>query len=158
MYNVTLITLSTRASNSEYEDSAGAFLLSLLNSEGYEVADYHLINDDYDKLLNLINTNTTNKVNLIITCGGTGLTKDDITIDVIEKIMDYEVRGITNAIHDFNLKISTNTIFSRALAAVKDESLIITFPGSFKAISEIGPYIIPLLKHGIDHLTNKKIH
>ncbi|MDF9867505.1 molybdenum cofactor synthesis domain-containing protein [Bacilli bacterium PM5-3] len=113
-----------------------------------------MIDDNKEKLEELINKEK--KISdLIITTGGTGLTSDDISVDVVEKIMDYEIRGMSIALHNFNLQQSLNTIFSRALVAALENTMIITLPGSLKAVSEIMPYFINYLPHGLSHLENR---
>lgn len=157
MYKAAIITLSDRAFQGIYDDKSGEFLKSYLTDNNFEVVSYVVIDDDRIKLEDEL-AKIGNKVDLIITTGGTGLTTSDITIDVVEKIIDYEIRGMSIALHNLNLSKSPGAMFSRALCGVIGRTMLITLPGSLKAVTEIMEYFTPHLNHGLDHLNNKSIH
>ena len=153
-YKVCVISLSTRAFNGIYEDKSGKYLVDFLKGYDFEMS-YHLISDDALKLEELL-IEESEKVDVIITTGGTGITEDDITVGVVEKIMDYEIRGMSIALHQFNLQVSPGNMFSRALSAIYNRTIVLTLPGSYKAANEIMPYFIDYLNHGLKHLKNQK--
>ncbi|MGL4382289.1 MAG: MogA/MoaB family molybdenum cofactor biosynthesis protein [Bacilli bacterium] len=157
MYKVAIITLSDRAYNQEYADESGPIIKDIVMMNDYQVVESLIIPDDYDRLLYELER-ITPLVDLIITTGGTGLTPRDITVDAVEDFLDYEVRGMSIALHQFNLSKATGAMFSRALCAVKAHTLIMTLPGSKRAVKEIMEYFIPHLDHGLDHLLNITRH
>lgn len=53
-YKVSVITLSTRATNGVYEDKSGKYLVAFLKDNNLDVVSYHLISDDANKLEKLI--------------------------------------------------------------------------------------------------------
>ncbi len=152
----SVITLSDRASKNIYEDASGKHIQSVLDLE-FELDQYHLIADDACELKSLI-TKISSTSDLIITTGGTGLCSRDITVQVVEELMDYEVRGISAAIHQYSLNKKSSAMFSRALGAVYNKTLIITLPGSLKAVSELVEYLKPNLEHGLRHLLDQAVH
>lgn len=157
MYKVMIITLSDRAAQGIYEDKSGRYLCEYMIKNDFKLHNYQVIPDVKQKLNDLILQNY-QACDLIITTGGTGLTSSDITVDVIEELMDYEIRGMSTAMHNLNLSKSAGAMFSRGLCAVKDKCLIMSFPGSLKAVSELSEYFVPHLKHGLDHLNDVSVH
>ncbi len=154
MYSV--ITLIDRASENIYEDTSGKHIQNELN-EIFDLDEYHLIKDEAEQLKSLI-IKLSKTSDLIITTGGTGLSSRDISVGVVENLMDFEVRGISTAIHMYSLDKSSGAMFSRALGAVYNRTLIITLPGSLKAVTELTSYLKPNLEHGLKHLLNQKVH
>lgn len=152
----SVITLSDRASENVYEDTSGKHIQTEL-SEIFELDEYHLIKDETEELKSLI-LKLSNTSDLIITTGGTGLSSRDISVSVVEELMDFEVRGISTAIHKYSLEKSSGTMFSRALGAVYNKTLIITLPGSLKAVTELIEYLKPNLEHGLKHLLDQNVH
>jgi len=157
MYKVAIITLSDRASSGVYEDKSGKHLAEKFTKAGYDIVLRKIIPDDEAALKSLLE-DATNLVDLVVTTGGTGLSSRDITVKVIEEMMDYEVRGMSVALHKYSLEKALGAMFSRALCAVIKKTLIITMPGSLKAVKELSEFFIPHLKHGLDHLNNIDVH
>ena len=157
MYKVAIITLSDRAVAGVYEDKSGAYLYEAFEKAGYDIVMRELIPDDEALLKNLLN-DANRLADLIITTGGTGLSSKDLTARVIEELMDYEVRGMSIALHQYSLEKSKGAMFSRALCAVIQKTLVVTMPGSLKAVKELSELFIPHLKHGLDHLNNVDVH
>ena len=157
MYKIAIITLSDRASQGVYADKSGEYLKTAFESAGYDVTSRKIIPDDEILLTSLLEE-TANSVDLIVTTGGTGLSSRDITVKVVEKLMDYEVRGMSTAFHQYSLEKSKGAMFSRGLCAVIKKTLVITMPGSLKAVKELSDLFIPHLKHGLDHLNDESVH
>jgi len=157
MYKVAIITLSDRAASGVYEDKSGEYLSETFAKAGYDIVMRKIIPDDEALLKNLLDE-AVHLADLIITTGGTGLSSRDITVTAVEALMDYEVRGMSAALHQYSLEKSKGAMFSRALCAVIKKTLVITMPGSLKAVKELSELFIPHLKHGLDHLNNVDVH
>jgi len=157
MYKVAIITLSDRAAAGIYEDKSGEYLSGTFKGAGFEIVMHKIIPDDEVILKNIIDE-AVDLVDLIITTGGTGLSSRDITVKVVEELMDYEVKGMSVALHQYSLEKGRGAMFSRALCAIIKKTLVITMPGSLKAVKELSEIFIPHLKHGLDHLNNVDVH
>jgi len=157
MYKVAIITLSDRAASGIYEDKSGEYLFETFKNAGYDIVMRKIIPDE-EALLSSHLEEAAHLVDLIITTGGTGLSSRDITVKVVETLMDYEVRGMSVALHQSSLEKSKGAMFSRALCAVLHKTLVITMPGSLKAVKELSDVFIPHIKHGLDHLNNVDVH
>lgn len=92
-------------------------------------------------------------VDLIITSGGTGLSKDDCTPEATLDIIDRQVPGIPEAMRAYSMRFTKRAMLTRAAAGVRNETLIINLPGSPKGAKECLEYILPELVHGVEILT-----
>lgn len=73
---------------------------------------------------------------IVLTCGGTGLSPKDVTPEATQKVCQRNVSGIAEAMRAYGLKITPNAALSRALCMQRGTCLVINFPGSEKAAKE----------------------
>lgn len=92
------------------------------------------------------------KVNLLLISGGTGFAVRDVTPEALSPLLDKYTPGISEAIRTYSMTITKKAMLSRAISGIRKETLIITLPGSPKAVEESLVYIIEPLKHGLDIL------
>lgn len=90
------------------------------------------------------------KVDLVLTSGGTGFSKRDVTVEATFEVIEKETKGISEAMRIHSLSITKKAMLSRATSGIRGETLIINLPGSPKAVSEILEYIIEPVKHGLE--------
>lgn len=152
IYNVLVITLSDRASVGEYEDRSGPAIVELLNTffkksgVRYQI-NKELIPDSSDKLAHILTEAKENKIDIVITTGGTGIGKRDITVETVQKMLDKEIPGVMEMIRMKYGAEKPNALLSRGVAGVMDESLVYTLPGSLKAVNEYMNEILKTLQH-----------
>lgn len=148
---ILIVTLSDRASKGEYEDLSGPQIKQHLekyfeNSNWEYDIDSKIIADDDNQLMELLLTSK-DECNIIFTTGGTGIGPRDITVDVVEAMLDKEVPGIMEIIRVKYGLIKPNAALSRGVAGVIGNSLIYTLPGSVKAVNEYMTEILATLEH-----------
>jgi len=152
IYKAIVITLSDRASAGEYEDKSGPKIVEILEpyfkklNIRFEI-ESKIIPDNKESLIELIKKSTQNKYDVIITTGGTGIGKRDITVDTVQPMLDKEVPGIMEMIRLKYGVEKPNALLSRGVAGVIDDSLIYTLPGSVKAVQEYMTEILKTLNH-----------
>jgi len=156
-FSAAVVTLSDKGFASERLDLSGEMIAKLLYDYGYEVKEQHLLPDDYDKIVEALTELCDNRsIDLIITTGGTGFSKRDITPEATLAVSQRIAPGISEALRAFSLNITPNAMFSRGVSVIRGNTLIINLPGSPKAVKECLEYLLPYLNHGLDIL--KKIY
>jgi molybdenum cofactor synthesis domain-containing protein len=94
-------------------------------------------------------------VNLLLTTGGTGFSKRDITPEATKAVIEREALGIVEAIRFYSLQITKRAMLSRATSGIRKNTLIINLPGSPKACKEALDFVLDDVKHGIEILLGK---
>jgi molybdenum cofactor synthesis domain-containing protein len=151
MFRAAILTLSDKGSRGERVDESGRILREILEQARIEVFQYEVIADDRDILKDRL-INLSERVDLIVTNGGTGLSPRDITPDVTLEIIDREVPGIAEAMRFEGLKKTTRSMLSRAVAGTRGECLIINLPGSPGAVREGIGAVLDVIPHAIEKL------
>lgn len=144
-----VIVVSDSVSRRKRHDRSGKLAIERLKSDGFEVLDYRVIPDDLGKIKSsLINACDTLKVDLALTCGGTGLGPRDTTPEATRNVLEKEVTGISDALRMYGQKRTPLSMLSRGVAGVRGKTIIVNLPGSAKAVSESLDALIPGILHG----------
>ncbi|MCM0647007.1 MogA/MoaB family molybdenum cofactor biosynthesis protein [Clostridium swellfunianum] len=156
MFTVGIITASDKGSRGEREDKSGLVIREMVEACGYEVKRYVMLPDEQDELeKEMIYQSDELKVNLILTTGGTGFSKRDVTPEATLNIITREASGIAEAIRWYSLQITPRAMLSRAVSGIRGETLIVNLPGSPKAVKEALEFILDTVGHGIEILLNR---
>lgn len=149
---VGIITSSDKGYAGEREDLSGPKIASIMTEHGYEVEKYVILPDEKQMLADEMIAMSDAGIPLILTTGGTGFAKRDVTPEATKMVIEKEANGIPMAILNYSLTITDRAMLSRATAGIRKDSLIINLPGSPKAVEEALLYILPSLKHGLEIL------
>jgi len=153
MIKVGILTISDKGSRGEREDLSGKVIEEVVKKIKGEVKYYQIIPDEKDIIQEeLIKAVDKFHLDLILTTGGTGLAKRDVTPDATLAIIEKEVPGISEIIRSESFKKTNRAILSRGVAGIRKESLIINLPGSPKGVRESLEIILEALPHGIEIL------
>jgi molybdenum cofactor synthesis domain-containing protein len=151
MITVAILTLSDKGSRGEREDTSGPAIKDIITTVNGRVDYYEIIPDEKDLIKEKL-IGYSNKVDLILTTGGTGLSPRDVTPDATLDVIERPVPGIVEAIRAEGFKKTDRALLSRAVAGVLGNSLIINLPGSPKAIRESLEIIKGVLPHAIEKI------
>lgn len=136
---IGLISISDRASLGVYEDKGIPALTDWLKKAIIGDFDIHhaLIADDQTTIEQTLK-HFADKLGcqLILTTGGTGPTKRDVTPEATLAIADKEMYGFGEQMRQVSLHFVPTAILSRQVAVVRNDCLIINLPGQPKAIKE----------------------
>lgn len=159
MFNVAIITLSDKGSKGQREDITGEKLTSFINNEkDYEVKYYNMIPDDKDMLKEeIIKLCDSNNIDLILTNGGTGFSKRDITPEATKEVIEREIPGISEYIRMKSSEIVKRAILSRGISGIRKNTVIINLPGSPKGAIESIEFVIDVIGHGIEILKGEAV-
>lgn len=154
-YKIAIITASDKGSRGEREDKSGQVIKEKVSSLG-EVVNYAIVPDEKAELKEMMmEFADKNKVDLILTTGGTGLSPRDNTPEATLDIIDKIVPGIPEAIRSESYKITPKAMLSRGVAGIRKKTLIINLPGSPKAVAECLDVVLPVLDHGLEILSGQ---
>ena len=155
-FSVGIITVSDKGSKGERTDASGPVIEEILKPIGGRMEKYVVVPDEIQDIKEAIIYMSDNLgLNLILTTGGTGFSKRDITPEATLGVIERLVPGIPEAMRANSLQITPKAMLSRAQAGIRKKSLVINLPGSPKGARENLEAIIPALKHGIEILTGQ---
>ncbi len=156
-YTAAVITLSDKGYAGEREDRSGPTVREMLLEDGYEVVETLILPDEQEMLeYELKRLADSRQVHLILTTGGTGFSKRDITPEATIAVCDRMARGIAEAIRAYSMTITKRAMLSRGESGIRKGTLIVNLPGSPKAVKEALEYILPELKHGLGILSGRE--
>lgn len=150
MFKTGILIMSDKGSRGEREDLSGPQIQSLLGKD-YHIDYYEIVPDEQylieKKLIYLCDEL---KLDLVLTSGGTGFSRRDVTPDATLAVIDKATPGIPEAIRYFGLQKTPKAALSRAAAGIRGNTLIINLPGSVKGVRESLEAILPALGHGLE--------
>ena len=153
MFTVGIITSSDKGYRGEREDKSGQVIEEIVSQNGFKVIKKVVLPDEKDLLeKEMINMCDNLNVNLLLTTGGTGFSKRDITPEATKSVIEREALGIVEAIRFYSLQITKRAMLSSATSGIRKNTLIINLPGSPKACKEALDFVLDDVKHGIEVL------
>ncbi|PUU90121.1 MULTISPECIES: MogA/MoaB family molybdenum cofactor biosynthesis protein [Halanaerobium] len=145
-----VLTISDKGSRGERKDLSGPIIKEMMEKIGAVIVYEDIIADEKAEIKKaLIEISDQKQADLILTTGGTGFAKRDITPEATLEVIEKEVPGIPEKIRADTLARTPQAALSRARAGIRKESLIINFPGSPKAVRECLDAVIEIIPHGV---------
>lgn len=153
-FRAGVLTISDKASRGQRVDESGDIAVSLLEKNGFSVSCRATVPDIAGDIeTRLIDWVDRKGIALIVTSGGTGLSPTDVTPQAMEKVIDYQVPGMAEAMRAASLKKTTHAMLSRAIAGIRGRTLIINLPGSPGGVRDNLTVVLPALKHALEKLS-----
>ncbi len=147
---IAVVTVSTRCSRGQAEDTSGPALCGLLKQRGYGIVRYSVVGDDRAAIgKELIDLSDRTDAAVVFTLGGTGLAPDDVTPEATEDVIERRIPGIPEALRAAGLMITPRAMLSRGTAGIRNNTIIINMPGSEKAVTENAGTIFPVIEHAV---------
>jgi molybdopterin adenylyltransferase len=151
-YRAVIITISDKGSCGERVDTSGPGLRDMLKDE-FEVGEIVIIPDEVDIIARTIKQQVDDLgIDLVITNGGTGLSKRDVTPEATRMVLEKDLPGFAEVMRAESYKITPTAVISRAVCGIRKESIIINLPGSPKAATECLGFIKDALPHALEKL------
>ncbi len=133
------------------QDTAGAALEALITENPtWTVVSHVVVKDDRESLgAAIVTACDESGANIVLTCGGTGLSLRDVTPEATMDVCDRNVPGIAEAIRAGSMQKTKRAMLSRALCMQRGPVLVINFPGSEKAARECWEVVADQLDHAM---------
>lgn len=145
--NIALLTVTdTRTIDN---DKSGGILVNKIKEADHNLIDRKICKDNKKDIVKILNEWLQNdKIDVIITTGGTGLTGRDITPEALDEIAEKHIPGFGEIFRNLSLKtVGTSAIQSRACAVLSNGKYIFALPGSSGGVTDAWDGI---LKHQLD--------
>ena len=142
-------------------DIAGAALEELISAQGWSCAGRVVVSDERSEIAAAIikaaeaTDEKGRKTDIVLTCGGTGLSLRDVTPEATRDACEREVAGIAEAMREYSRTKTPLAALSRAVVMQRGRVLVVNLPGSEKAARENWEPLIPLLPHAISMMAGQ---
>ncbi|WP_283170087.1 MogA/MoaB family molybdenum cofactor biosynthesis protein [Curtanaerobium respiraculi] len=138
------------------EDSAGAALEDLIRELGWKVIDRTIVPDRINDIgAAIVRATDELDADVVLTCGGSGLSLRDVTPEATQLVCQRNVPGIVEAMRAYSFAITPNAALSRAVCMQRDHHLVVNLPGSEKAARENWEGLKPMLPHAISMMAGE---
>jgi len=157
MRKAAVITVSDSCYNGQREDISGPTVVARLKLMDFEVISSEIVADDVLAIRGAI-LRRCNDAALIVTTGGTGLSKRDVTPEATREVCERIVEGMAEYMRAACSRFTPNAALSRAVCGTRGFTLIVNLPGSPSGASESLDALKQLIPHALDLLAGDTAH
>jgi molybdenum cofactor biosynthesis protein B len=148
---VRIAVLTVSDTRTHETDTGGALVKTLAEAKGIEVAGYRIVKDDLEEISGVLSEWLEDRnLDAIISTGGTGIAKRDVSIEAIEPHFEKDIPGFGELFRflSFTEDIGTRALLSRASAGVAKDKAVFVLPGSRGAVKlAMERLILPEIRH-----------
>lgn len=145
---VALVMASTEIKTGHREDKVSEWCLNFLKEKKCHIHSHSLVGSDVGAIQTELNRLVGLKVPFVFVIGGTGIGQNDHTHQAIVEMIDTKLDGISQAIRDYSYQRTPISFLSRLVAGIKDETFIVSIPGSQNGAKEALNAIVPAVFKG----------
>ncbi len=157
IFSVGVLTISDKGSSGEREDQSGQLLHRLAEQLPGKVVCYEIVPDERERIIEKLLLFCDQKhLHLIVTTGGTGPSPRDVTPEATQAVIKRPLPGMAEAVRMIGYQKNPMAMLSRGLTGIRDDTLIINFPGSPKAVAEGWEILLPVLPHCMEKMLGDK--
>ncbi|KLO08507.1 molybdenum cofactor synthesis domain protein [Schizopora paradoxa] len=136
-FRVAVLTVSDTASKDARADKSGPLIRDLIQPHSFVVADSRIVPDNESVVKAVVATwCSSGNIDWIITTGGTGFGEHDRTPEAIKALLEREAPGLVHLLLSSSISHTPLAALSRPVAGSIGRTLVVTLPGSTKAVRE----------------------
>ncbi|MDE0310468.1 MAG: molybdenum cofactor biosynthesis protein B [Acidiferrobacterales bacterium] len=147
---VSIAVLTISDSRTQENDKSGSLLVERIQKSGHVCVDRQIVPDDIHRVrAQVCQWIVDERIQVVLSTGGTGVTGRDGTPEAIRPLLDKEISGFGEMFRVLSYeKIKTSTLQSRAFAGVSNATYIFCLPGSSSACADAWDMLI---EHQLDY-------
>ena len=160
MYQYAILTISSSGARGARVDAGGPAIRDKLPPPDFREVHYEIVDDDADRIAQRVRELAdadADAVDLIVTTGGTGMGPRDVTPEAVRAVIDREIPGMAEAMRAQTMQFTPMAMLSRSLVGIRGRTLIITLPGSPRAVGECLDVVLPVLPHALELLRRESL-
>lgn len=142
-----IIVCSDTISKGEGTDTSGKAAIERLKQYGLQTVAYEIIPDEVEIIRSKAEALSAAKIDLLLFTGGTGLSPRDVTPEAIAPLIETPIAGIMEAVRHYGQERMPYAMLSRGVAGFIKNTLVITLPGSARAVHEAIDALFPHILH-----------
>ncbi|MDB4349325.1 molybdopterin-binding protein [Omnitrophica bacterium] len=151
-----VLVVSDRGASGQRCDKSGRLIIDALKAMGAEAVRYKVIPDDREVISSTLRRwSDEEKIDLLLTSGGTGFSPRDVTPEATKEILNKEAPGLAEMLRARSAEKTEFAYLSRGIAGIRKKTLIINLPGSPRAASDCMSIILPIISHAIEVMKGK---
>jgi len=147
-----VIVSSTRAANGIYTDRTGPIIVDWLTSRDFSTGDPVVVADGPDVAAALRAALDTG-VDLVVTTGGTGIGKDDVTADATAALLTAPLPGFSEELRRRGAAATPFALISRGVAGIAGRTFVVNLPGSTGGVRDGLQLLGEVVDHVLDQLS-----
>lgn len=158
---VTCKVITVSDTRTKEADKSGKLMIDSLEEAGHIVKDYVIVKDDEQAIREAILKGCNDEeIDVILTNGGTGIAKRDVTIETVKSLYDKELPGFGELFRmlSYQEDIGPAAFLSRATAGAINNKVVFSTPGSSGAVKlAMNKLVIPEIAHAVREI-RKDLH
>ena len=155
---IGILTISDLGAVGQRADTSGDAILTWATERGYEVAVRSVVPDESDRIAGkLVRWADSGEVDVILTTGGTGLTRRDVTPEATQAVLERAAPGIAEALRATAAPGFPRAWLSRGVAGTRGKTLIVNLPGSTGGVTDGLKVLDGFLDHAVELVSGERV-